>query len=75
MTKGSDKGNAAVGDWLEARNIYGGPPHRGEITAVIGRRGHRRYRVRWDEAHESIVYPSDGVSIRPGLSTRSASRS
>jgi hypothetical protein len=30
---------------------------------VIGPPAHRRYRVRWDEVHESIVYPSDGVNI------------
>lgn len=65
MATSPDKSAALVGDWLETRSIYGGPPHRGQITAVIGRRGHRRYRVRWDEAHESIVYPSDGVSIQP----------
>ena len=56
---------AHVGDWLEARSISGGPPHRGQVIGVIGSRGHKRYRVRWDEVHESIVYPSDGVSVVP----------
>jgi hypothetical protein len=54
-----------VGDWIEARSISGGPPRRGQITELLGSPGHRRYRVRWDEVHESIVYPSDGVSIAP----------
>lgn len=53
------------GDWLEARSISGGAPRRGQITQVIGRGGHRRYRVRWDEVHESIVYPADGVTVIP----------
>jgi hypothetical protein len=55
--------SARAGDWLEARSVSGGAPHRGQIVAVIGAPAHRRYRVRWDEAHESIVYPADGVSL------------
>lgn len=65
MPKARQSTDARKGDWLQARSIYGGPPHRGQITEVLGSRAHRRYRVRWDEAHESIVYPSDGVSILP----------
>lgn len=61
-----EKQSARAGDWLEARDIYGGTPRRGLIEEVLGTRGHRRYRVRWDEAHESIVYPADGVSILKG---------
>ncbi|MGZ4233522.1 MAG: hypothetical protein ACXVVQ_19110 [Solirubrobacteraceae bacterium] len=26
---------------------------------------HERYRVRWDEKHESSLYPADGVVIVP----------
>jgi hypothetical protein len=33
---------------------------------VLGGEGHEHYRVRWDERHESIVYPADGVIITPG---------
>jgi len=55
--------DAHVGDWLEARGIHGEPPRRGEIVEVIGEAGHERYRVRWDEQHESIVFPADGVSV------------
>ena len=52
-----------VGDWLEARGVHGQPPRRGEIVEILGARGHEHYRVRWDEEHESIVYPADGVSV------------
>lgn len=62
------KGTA--GDWLETRSIGGGPPRRGQIERVLGRSGHRRYLVRWDEQHESIVYPADGVDVVPGRRTR-----
>ena len=56
---------AHVGDWIEARGIYGQPPRRGQIIELLGRGHHARYRVRWDEKHESILYPADGVVIIP----------
>ncbi len=52
-----------VGDRLEARSIHGGPPRRGDVVAILGSAGHEHYRVRWEENHESIVYPADGVTI------------
>lgn len=54
---------ARAGDWLETRGIHGEPPRRGEILEVLGKPGHERFRVRWDEQHESIVFPADGVSV------------
>jgi hypothetical protein len=59
-------GPGEPGDWLEVRGLPGRPNRRGEITEVLGREGHERYRVRWDERHESIVFPSaDGVHVIP----------
>lgn len=58
------------GDWLQARGLHGEPGRVGEIVEVLGRPGHRRYRVKWDERHESIVFPADGVTITrkaPGI--------
>jgi hypothetical protein len=52
-----------AGDWLQARGLHGETGRVGEILEVLGRPGHRRYRVKWDERHESIVFPADGVSI------------
>ena len=57
--------SAHVGDLIEARGLYGQPARRGEIIEVVGQGRHERYRVRWDEKHESIVYPADGVRIIP----------
>jgi hypothetical protein len=54
---------AHVGDWIEAHLITGGSPRRGQIVELLGDHVHLRYRVRWDEAHESIVYPADGIRI------------
>lgn len=38
----------------------------GEIVAVLGEEGHHHYLVRWEDAHESILYPGEGTTIRPG---------
>ena len=63
MTPKQSTVDARVGDWLEAHGIHGGAPRRGEVVEVLGSPGHEHYRVRWDEQHESIVYPADGVAI------------
>ena len=65
MTSERAHPKAKVGDWLEARGIHGEPPRRGEIIELLGGPGHEHYKVRWDEQHESIVYPADGVNIVP----------
>ena len=63
MTTEHSRVDAQVGDWLEAHGIHGEPARRGEIVEILGQPGHERYRVRWDERHESIVFPADGVSV------------
>ena len=63
MTANPDR-HARAGDWLEVHVIGGGAPRRGQIVEVLGRAGHEHYRVRWDEKHESIHYPSDGSIVR-----------
>ncbi len=51
------------GDWLEVGGPPGVPRRRGQILEVLGSAGHVHYRVRWDEEHESLFYPTDGVTI------------
>ena len=68
-TKPNTAGTRA-GDWIECRGVHGQAPRRGEIIEVLDRNGHEHYRVRWDEEHESIVYPADGVIVTPGLAQR-----
>ena len=63
-TKPVDTG-ARAGDWIETRGLHRQASRRGEIVEVLGREGHEHYRVRWDEQHESIVYPADGVIVTP----------
>ena len=41
----------------------GGQRRAGEILEVIGGPGHHRYRVRWDDDHESIFFPAGDVTI------------
>ena len=55
---------AYFGDWIETHG-HGQPSRRGEIIELLGSGGHEHYRVRWDEEHESIVYPAGGVIVIP----------
>jgi hypothetical protein len=41
-----------------------------EVLEVLGEPGHERFRVRWDDGHESILYPGGDVTIRPGTTAR-----
>ena len=59
-----------AGDWIECRSVYGQASRRGQIIEVLGHDVHEHYRVRWDETHESIVYPADGVIVTPGPGRR-----
>jgi hypothetical protein len=63
MTTHHGPARASAGDWLETHGIHGEGVRRGEILEVLGSPDHVRYRVRWDEQHESIVYPADGVTV------------
>jgi len=66
MSDKNTPAGASVGDWLEARGIHGEPARRGQIVEILGQPGHEHYKVRWDEQHDSIVYPADGVRITHG---------
>jgi len=62
---------AHAGDWLEVNGIAGALPRRGEILEVLGHVGHTHFRVRWDEGHESIVYPVEHqAAVHPARSRR-----
>ena len=37
----------------------------GEVLEVIGEPGHEHYRVRWEDGHESLFYPSHDATIGP----------
>jgi hypothetical protein len=37
----------------------------GEVVAVLGEEDHVHYLVRWEDGHESVLYPGEGTTIRP----------
>ena len=58
---------AQAGDWIVIHpHAVGEHPREGLILEVLGEPGHERYRVRWDEEHESVFYPGSDAAIRPG---------
>jgi hypothetical protein len=44
----------------------GDAPRSGEIVEVLGAPGHVHFRVRWEDGHESIFWPSSDAVIRSG---------
>ena len=56
---------ARAGDWIEVQGLPGKPSRGGQVLEVIGGPGHERYRVRWDEQHESVLFPTEGVRVIP----------
>ena len=74
MTSDHHAHSGRPGDWVEVRGVHGQLPRRGEILEVLGRAGHEQYRVRWDEQHESILFPADGVIVHPTASRSGATR-
>jgi hypothetical protein len=37
----------------------------GEIVSVLGEDDHLHYLVRWEDGRESVLYTSEGATIRP----------
>jgi hypothetical protein len=56
--------DAHVGDHIvvESRKV-GGDRKSGEVIDVIGGSGGPHYRIRWDDGHESVVYPSTDAFV------------
>lgn len=56
---------AETGDVIVVHGDHVGTPSRtGEILEVLGTPEHARYRVRWEDEHESIFTPGGDVVIR-----------
>ena len=62
---------AKKGDEIVVDAVHLGEPRReGEILEVIDRGGVVHYRVRWDDGHESVFFPSSTTHVvRPGRAT------
>lgn len=59
---------ASVGDEIVVDGPHLGDPQRkGEILEVLDQGGVVHYRVRWDDGHESVFFPSsDAHVVHPG---------
>jgi Ala-tRNA(Pro) deacylase len=57
--------DASVGDTVElsGRRVGDNARH-GEILEVLGEGDHRHYRVRWEDGHETVLYPGAGTTFR-----------
>jgi hypothetical protein len=57
--------NANMGDRIVVESAHVGQPRReGEVLEVVRGEGDREhYRVRWDDGHESIYFPSSDCRV------------
>jgi Domain of unknown function (DUF1918) len=60
---GAPRAGEVIPDWIEGHGLPGRAPRRGQILEVLGRTGHEHYRVRWDEQHQSLFFPTDGTRV------------
>lgn len=53
------------GDVVEvsARRV-GDQVRTGKVIRVLGDKAHPHYSVKWEDGHESVLYPHEGVSFR-----------
>jgi hypothetical protein len=57
---------AKPGDVVVVHGHYAGAvPRSGVILEVLGEEGHEHFRVRWDEEHVSLFWPSSDATIHP----------
>jgi len=56
---------ARPGDLVEVVGHHvGDAPRTGEILEVLGDEDRRHFRVRWEDGHESLLYPGADVAVR-----------
>jgi Domain of unknown function (DUF1918) len=65
MARARHSPRARVGDLVIVEGHRIGEARRiGEILEVLGEAGHEHCRVRWDDDHESVFYPSSDSTIQ-----------
>ena len=56
--------DARLGDTLRAPSEKVGQPDRlGEIVEILGNEEHPMYKVRWQDAHETVIVPGPDVTF------------
>lgn len=69
MTAVDELRRVVPGDVVKVSGRHVGDTGRtGEIVAVLGDDGRVHYLVRWEDGHESILYPGEALTIEPGAS-------
>lgn len=68
MDEGHPAIEARIGDWLEAHGVHGHGVRRGQIVDILGEPDHQHFQVRWNENHESMIFPHDILRIIPATS-------
>ncbi len=65
MSEKGQRSRAKPGDVVVIHGHRLGETERlGEILEVFGEPGHEHFRVRWDDDHESVLYPGNDAVIR-----------
>lgn len=56
------------GDLVEVvGHAVGDAPRSGEILEVLGEPAHPHFRVRWEDGHETVLFPGSDVVIRAAV--------
>jgi hypothetical protein len=75
MTKTVQGKPAQTGDEIVvAGHSVGAAERTAVILEVLGESGHERFRVRWEDDHESIFSPGDDAVVRRPASRRTKSQ-
>jgi hypothetical protein len=66
--RGGSAVHAKTGDRIVVESTHVGQPQRqGEVLDVVpGEGGNDHYRVRWDDGHETIYFPSSDCRVLGG---------
>lgn len=67
--------HAHVGDLISIHGHRVGEAERtGEIVEIVEGEGREHYRVRWEDGHESVVYPGSDAVVRLKKRTRTKAK-
>lgn len=65
---------ANVGDRLVVKSHHVGDPDREAVVLEVqGRNGQAPYKVRWNDGHESVFFPSSDCAVQQSQKKRSRS--
>jgi hypothetical protein len=73
MPRTKDTPRARAGDLVVIEGHKVGDARRlGTILEVLGELGHEHYRVRWEDGHETVFYPSSDATIQRQTASKRA---